>query len=151
MRHLVSFDLSTASNFQRLATNDTHHYVDAHRIISHAAPAVADASHLLALFTEVGKNIDELAEGIAHIESSNAPRLFSRPILDGKPRRLHAFEDRVQIVDFYRQIGCRCIGSAFGHETDLDGHLLPRRSEEHTSELQSLRHLVCRLLLEKKK
>src|SRR5437899_9403662 len=29
-----------------------------------------------------------------------------------------------------------------------DPHL---RSEEHTSELQSLRHLVCRLLLEKKK
>src|SRR5436853_1525215 len=28
---------------------------------------------------------------------------------------------------------------------------LLRRSEEHTSELQSLRHLVCRLLLEKKK
>src|SRR5437899_9385136 len=27
----------------------------------------------------------------------------------------------------------------------------PLRSEEHTSELQSLRHLVCRLLLEKKK
>src|SRR5258705_12732450 len=27
----------------------------------------------------------------------------------------------------------------------------PSRSEEHTSELQSLRHLVCRLLLEKKK
>src|ERR1039458_10757880 len=28
---------------------------------------------------------------------------------------------------------------------------LSGRSEEHTSELQSLRHLVCRLLLEKKK
>src|SRR5436853_4365218 len=28
---------------------------------------------------------------------------------------------------------------------------LAPRSEEHTSELQSLRHLVCRLLLEKKK
>src|ERR1039458_10581340 len=27
----------------------------------------------------------------------------------------------------------------------------PTRSEEHTSELQSLRHLVCRLLLEKKR
>src|SRR5205814_10007438 len=27
---------------------------------------------------------------------------------------------------------------------------ISRRSEEHTSELQSLRHLVCRLLLEKK-
>src|SRR5205814_10132906 len=33
------------------------------------------------------------------------------------------------------------------------GRAPPRRgrSEEHTSELQSLRHLVCRLLLEKKK
>src|SRR3989441_1814223 len=30
------------------------------------------------------------------------------------------------------------------------GHVL-RRSEEHTSELQSLAYLVCRLLLEKKK
>src|SRR5690348_17949206 len=28
---------------------------------------------------------------------------------------------------------------------------VPRRSEEHTSELQSPVHLVCRLLLEKKK
>src|SRR5437899_11862813 len=30
-------------------------------------------------------------------------------------------------------------------------HDMIDRSEEHTSELQSLRHLVCRLLLEKKK
>src|SRR5258705_3892111 len=33
---------------------------------------------------------------------------------------------------------------------DAYGLLLDARSEEHTSELQSLRHLVCRLLLEKK-
>src|SRR5205814_8310160 len=33
----------------------------------------------------------------------------------------------------------------------LVGNVNPKRSEEHTSELQSLRHLVCRLLLEKKK
>src|SRR2546429_9999681 len=31
------------------------------------------------------------------------------------------------------------------------GFYCPRRSEEHTSELQSRLHLVCRLLLEKKK
>src|SRR5262245_65360331 len=31
------------------------------------------------------------------------------------------------------------------------GARVGHRSEEHTSELQSLRHLVCRLLLEKKK
>src|SRR2546425_1461154 len=30
-------------------------------------------------------------------------------------------------------------------------HLFAHRSEEHTSELQSLAYLVCRLLLEKKK
>src|SRR5262245_63645359 len=37
----------------------------------------------------------------------------------------------------------------FAHPArDLQGE---QRSEEHTSELQSLRHLVCRLLLEKKK
>src|SRR2546430_8599220 len=32
-----------------------------------------------------------------------------------------------------------------------DGGLVERRSEEHTSELQSQSNLVCRLLLEKKK
>src|SRR5438093_9120413 len=32
-----------------------------------------------------------------------------------------------------------------------DGDVERRRSEEHTSELQSLTNLVCRLLLEKKK
>src|SRR2546425_4327073 len=32
-----------------------------------------------------------------------------------------------------------------------DRVVLPARSEEHTSELQSLAYLVCRLLLEKKK
>src|SRR5471030_1515742 len=36
-------------------------------------------------------------------------------------------------------------------ERDGEFGLAAVRSEEHTSELQSLRHLVCRLLLEKKK
>src|SRR5687767_15634048 len=54
----------------------------------------------------------------------------------------------------------RCAEAMFGKEVDLGGGdglintpdseaLL--RSEEHTSELQSLAYLVCRLLLEKKK
>src|SRR5437899_9314215 len=45
-------------------------------------------------------------------------------------------------------------GVAAAHERDVgDGVQVGEdaRSEEHTSELQSLRHLVCRLLLEKKK
>src|SRR5262245_63318703 len=36
-------------------------------------------------------------------------------------------------------------------KSSSSGSISPARSEEHTSELQSLRHLVCRLLLEKKK
>src|SRR5947199_8940845 len=46
---------------------------------------------------------------------------------------------------------------ARGFQAKLAGHAgqvlleIRERSEEHTSELQSLRHLVCRLLLEKKK
>src|SRR5437899_7159647 len=40
-----------------------------------------------------------------------------------------------------------------GRELDVPDMIAAQihRSEEHTSELQSLRHLVCRLLLEKKK
>src|SRR5438309_9263055 len=49
--------------------------------------------------------------------------------------------------------GCRAEGEAAAHRR---GHDVRRvraavRSEEHTSELQSQFHLVCRLLLEKKK
>src|SRR2546425_9725039 len=38
-----------------------------------------------------------------------------------------------------------------GNVTHWAGEIAPTRSEEHTSELQSLAYLVCRLLLEKKK
>src|SRR5438045_9550949 len=50
----------------------------------------------------------------------------------------------------FRSASPRFKGMARDHEGNTavrDG----ARSEEHTSELQSLRHLVCRLLLEKKK
>src|SRR5207253_7654728 len=41
--------------------------------------------------------------------------------------------------------------AGFGKPAGNPGADGPRRSEEHTSELQSRGHLVCRLLLEKKK
>src|SRR5687768_17622688 len=48
----------------------------------------------------------------------------------------------------------RC-SSSQGAPISSNGRVVPRpslrRSEEHTSELQSRLHLVCRLLLEKKK
>src|SRR5207253_6808005 len=42
-------------------------------------------------------------------------------------------------------------GSAFSRAPGLPRPIRAMRSEEHTSELQSRGHLVCRLLLEKKK
>src|SRR5258708_29815885 len=63
-----------------------------------------------------------------------------------------ALEDVLQLADV---AGPR-VGGQRGQRVVLDGPdvlLQPRvvRSEEHTSELQSPDHLVCRLLLEKKK
>src|ERR1035441_10777697 len=64
--------------------------------------------------------------------------------------RLVAFADRswsfVQDVQEISRFSCMLFLSVRGF-SDYAG---PNRSEEHTSELQSLRHLVCRLLLEKK-
>src|SRR5438445_8022689 len=48
----------------------------------------------------------------------------------------------------------RVAGAPLRHRGQVGGvaeHLGQRRSEEHTSELQSRQYLVCRLLLEKKK
>src|SRR5262245_65368618 len=48
----------------------------------------------------------------------------------------------------------KCLGPTFRRRYRRVGRSWTQtfwRSEEHTSELQSLRHLVCRLLLEKKK
>src|SRR2546425_7715595 len=50
-------------------------------------------------------------------------------------------------VRLYRGRGCdECRGTGYRGRTGIY-----ERSEEHTSELQSLAYLVCRLLLEKKK
>src|SRR2546429_2487330 len=49
-------------------------------------------------------------------------------------------------------IGRKALGDALQSlAVQFPHQLLCRRSEEHTSELQSRLHLVCRLLLEKKK
>src|SRR5690349_22164632 len=45
----------------------------------------------------------------------------------------------------------RPVGAGPGVGSRADIRVGPSRSEEHTSELQSRRDLVCRLLLEKKK
>src|SRR2546422_7278916 len=57
-------------------------------------------------------------------------------------------------IDRNRLSGYTRLEEGRGHAVWRPGLLragLQHRSEEHTSELQSLLHLVCRLLLEKKK
>src|SRR5438445_4684081 len=56
----------------------------------------------------------------------------SRP-LGGIDQHQHTIDHAQDALDLAAEIG------------------MPRRSEEHTSELQSRQYLVCRLLLEKKK
>src|SRR5262245_34409370 len=63
--------------------------------------------------------------------------------------------ESITVVHRALDLGINFIDSSdmygWGHNEELLGRALKGRSEEHTSELQSLRHLVCRLLLEKKK
>src|SRR3989449_10073411 len=60
--------------------------------------------------------------------------------------RSHLVPDRER--ELLGGIGARLVVT---HERPLQDGDRPGRSEEHTSELQSRLHLVCRLLLEKKK
>src|SRR5437870_6987685 len=77
----------------------------------------------------------------------------------GDLRDLHSFPTR-RSSDLDH---CHALAAADAHRLDADrpvecpqvvkqrDDVRRRRSEEHTSELQSRGHLVCRLLLEKKK
>src|SRR2546422_4439499 len=61
----------------------------------------------------------------------------------------HAFKARKQEVAILRlSADGRALSFVYPHKLAQVGEI---RSEEHTSELQSRLHLVCRLLLEKKK
>src|SRR2546430_7448414 len=70
---------------------------------------------------------------------------------DGRPVRVvPGFRDRV--LGFRPSVTPRPGWTAADYERAADKKLArARRSEEHTSELQSQSNLVCRLLLEKKK
>src|SRR2546421_5025152 len=58
---------------------------------------------------------------------------------------------RSKVIDHERVWGVRATPIEVAAIYQVVGGLIERRSEEHTSELQSRSDLVCRLLLEKKK
>jgi hypothetical protein len=53
----------------------------------------------------VSKNVDEFAKGIAHEETSNAPRLVDRAIFDRNPCRFNPAQGGIEIVDFNDKSG----------------------------------------------
>src|ERR1039458_10542854 len=68
---------------------------------------------------------------------------------NGRPYPKLVFGETLSVaVQTFRTNKMRFILTALGMVIGTASLIL--RSEEHTSELQSLRHLVCRLLLEKK-
>src|SRR5438046_3993803 len=95
-----------------------------------------------------------------------APTLAEKYIPVGRGRLCRNLEEQVthpatvigrMVDDVHEDLAARHRARLTGHESKRDAWLLAwsdrqsRRSEEHTSELQSLTNLVCRLLLEKKK
>src|SRR5258708_11567475 len=69
-----------------------------------------------------------------------------------------SLHDALPIYSIYKIAQTGYFATAMEDKTEPDGFihsgaflLIDKRSEEHTSELQSPDHLVCRLLLEKKK
>src|SRR2546423_9851358 len=73
------------------------------------------------------------------------PSTSARPWLDRPARPSRAQILAYAIISGYSCCTCKYIDSRKEIADDQG-----RRSEEHTSELQSLAYLVCRLLLEKK-
>src|SRR5262245_64314885 len=73
--------------------------------------------------------------------------LFRSLSTDARPAAPGRYSAGSDLLDLLIARGHWC-SSARG---ELAASTRDARSEEHTSELQSLRHLVCRLLLEKKK
>src|SRR2546429_7136795 len=94
------------------------------------------------------KNIEQLARKrkrglISFISSAQKPRLYGHMVTKREKRcPLVAIRSctREQLLLSQKWYACTMVG-----------FLRRSRSEEHTSELQSRLHLVCRLLLEKKK
>src|SRR5258706_9991363 len=97
---------------------------------------------------------------LAEVDGIEGP-LVGRPVLAFSPQSLITMRGiasgpnpgEIQFTDVTGEAGFPDLGTAptalaLG---DYDGELDFSRSEEHTSELQSLTNLVCRLLLDKKK
>src|SRR5437899_7417266 len=103
--------------------------LNAHDVLAYSAPT---------------NNIDPLGDGISFVElvrvsGSDLDVVNAARVSYGKTSTEVTDRDK-KLISFLME---------HNHTSPFEHNQF--RSEEHTSELQSLRHLVCRLLLEKKK
>src|SRR5690554_7421986 len=102
------------------------------------------------LFHQGAKDVSLDKTGRILIPTSHMERVGLK-----KEAMLIAYNDRIEIWDKAKYF--EMIESSMSEFADLADEVMGNlgnegeRSEEHTSELQSRPHLVCRLLLEKKK
>src|SRR5690625_5542193 len=97
------------------------------------SPQILQPDNLIKLANRIGetlfcREVIPGCKGVCCIKTDTYPLFF-----------IYLFNDFSQVLKPVAHIGA------------LAGGILNDRSEEHTSELQSRGHLVCRLLLEKKK
>src|ERR1035441_997788 len=123
------------------------------RLLQKAAIFIAGYERRYQAHKEIASRIEDLVRQVVrdlgvdvHLVTARAKGPDS---LRGKLRRKNYSDPSAQVTDtvgvriitYYRS-GVDPVVEALKREFHID------RSEEHTSELQSLRHLVCRLLLE---
>src|SRR5262245_50645145 len=116
----------------------------AERADAHEAKMAQELDYIIAK-----SRLHALAEGDFSPPPNAGAMIKANPklrVLMGDDPRLPRMPEKPTLIDFFKL--------RFGpsmHLLQSARHAVKNRSEEHTSELQSLRHLVCRLLLEKKK
>src|ERR1035438_8827026 len=92
-------------------------------------------------------------DDLSPVQLRNLENLIKRKIVDRSGLILDIFASRAKSKEAKTQVELAQLQYMLPRLTRAWTHLSKQfggiRSEEHTSELQSLRHLVCRLLLEK--
>src|SRR5438045_5545143 len=96
-----------------------------------------------------------LREHRIEIDRQRLEDMFARLLAGREVAPFAEPQHHVEKAEIRSSVGNRIVLASDGADANAaereDAGLDRGRSEEHTSELQSLRHLVCRLLLEKKK
>src|SRR5437899_1364075 len=90
------------------------------------------------------RGVASILENVEVLPGENVPVAF-------KKRAAQMLRQRFQSAAVFGVVGVNGVVVEPRANEIVIARVVQFRSEEHTSELQSLRHLVCRLLLEKKK